>query len=530
MSNILEGAEVLRNTVPHTQVYMATHDGADNRLLHMNRSFISFTYGGKNIEDFSFISTITGDRMERNLYSNFNDNTSTYDVLDGQFYWGTHFTNGSLKLTLSTDEVTEKELNDFKRQFMPGPPKELILAESPNRGIMARIASVPQYHMLPFEKQIEKKVAGQSRTISTTVYRGSIDLEFVMDDPFWYSLKNILPSSLRNIRDEWVSTVNDPESLKMILEDGVPTQAMLESSNILTGGEQNAATTILVVGGDNYSALEGQKVAQVGDFLYRASVVIRQNLDGAAAYLYYAGNAPAPTQLSFSISPTITGGYIQYPLNSIANKKLNGNGNNDYNKICVGLQEFQFTTPSIYTGYNQAMDTVTSITDGFSIIDLRILLNDTVKEYYSRSWAYACINYLEAKGIGVNSETSTISKANFVAAFTPLMRLFLPDDATAAFKFNSKTGEATGTFNVRKLADNYVASSNSAALDAVDSSSIISVTENVGDMVYNKYLYLNDRNYINDDGMITENDCTPINTDYPSDLNDFELKYKYMYL
>jgi len=118
----------------------------------MNRSFISFTYGGKNIEDFAFISIVDGDRMQRSIYADFNDNTSTYDVIDGQFYWGSHFTTNKLSLTLATDEMLESELLEFKRYFVPGPPKELILAEAPNRGIMARIARTPEYHMLPFEK------------------------------------------------------------------------------------------------------------------------------------------------------------------------------------------------------------------------------------------------------------------------------------------------------------------------------------------------------------------------------------------
>ena len=40
------------NTTRYTQVYTATHDRAGNYLPYMNRSFISFSYGGKNIEDF----------------------------------------------------------------------------------------------------------------------------------------------------------------------------------------------------------------------------------------------------------------------------------------------------------------------------------------------------------------------------------------------------------------------------------------------------------------------------------------------
>jgi len=49
----------------------------------MNRSFISFTYGGEKIEDFDLIATISGDRLNRNAYANFDDTVTTYDNLDG---------------------------------------------------------------------------------------------------------------------------------------------------------------------------------------------------------------------------------------------------------------------------------------------------------------------------------------------------------------------------------------------------------------------------------------------------------------
>jgi len=97
MSNLI-GHEEWSNKPSRTQVYLDTHDGADKRLPHRERSFISFTYGGKPIEDFYLIATLKGDRMERQLYGDFSDNTSTYDVIDGQFYWGSHYTTNKLEL------------------------------------------------------------------------------------------------------------------------------------------------------------------------------------------------------------------------------------------------------------------------------------------------------------------------------------------------------------------------------------------------------------------------------------------------
>ena len=97
-----------RVKIKHTQVYMATHngEGEKSRLPFMNRSFISFSFGSVKdkdnkekpvyIEDFNLIATIDGDRLQRKGYSEFEDLTSNYDVLDGHFYWGTHYTNHTL--------------------------------------------------------------------------------------------------------------------------------------------------------------------------------------------------------------------------------------------------------------------------------------------------------------------------------------------------------------------------------------------------------------------------------------------------
>jgi len=66
----------------------------------MNRSFISFSYGGRQIEDFNLLAVVDGDRITRPGYSPFSDITSEYSVLDGQQYWGTHFDAKELTLLL----------------------------------------------------------------------------------------------------------------------------------------------------------------------------------------------------------------------------------------------------------------------------------------------------------------------------------------------------------------------------------------------------------------------------------------------
>ena len=71
MVQVLEGWEPSDNIKPTTQVYKVTHEGDGNRLPFAKRSFISFSFGGKVIEDYNLIAYNTGDAVERSLYANF---------------------------------------------------------------------------------------------------------------------------------------------------------------------------------------------------------------------------------------------------------------------------------------------------------------------------------------------------------------------------------------------------------------------------------------------------------------------------
>ena len=91
----------------HLLKYDATHDGAGNYLPYMNRSFISFSFGGKNIEDFNLLAIIENNSLQKKLYADFTDNVTESDVWDGQIYWSTHFNSNNLDFTLFTDGITE---------------------------------------------------------------------------------------------------------------------------------------------------------------------------------------------------------------------------------------------------------------------------------------------------------------------------------------------------------------------------------------------------------------------------------------
>ena len=201
------------------QVSELYKDGSGKIRSILSRQFISFSYGGKNIEEFNLVAIFSGDRLSKNIYSSFEDTITTQEELDGQFYWRTRFNSNEISFNLTTDGMTQNELDEFKLWFKPGIERELILSENHNRAIMARVGTTPIISMLPFEEEKEVLIGNRKIKTTTTLFKGDISLNFIMDDPYWYSLNSYFSDS--NI---------DSLKAKIILEDGIPHISMLNNN------------------------------------------------------------------------------------------------------------------------------------------------------------------------------------------------------------------------------------------------------------------------------------------------------------
>ena len=515
------------DTVRRRQVYQATHRGDGSRLPFMNRSFISFTYGGKPIEDFDLIAIIVNNRIDREAYAAFNDIVTTYDNLDGQFYWGTHYATNSMQFILSTDGIEQKTLDDFLYWFRAGEAKELILSEHPNRAIMARVATPPQISLLPFEENIQVNISGNYYPTKTTLYKGDITVEMVMDEPHWYAIDNILGKIVdvkvgdkmqKRYVDLWDDTSYDPpqevdifasqDALKILYEDGIPLGSMIDDNMLLGNGSYanvssnveswiwslpeaqikwiNGVPTgegaridgeieeveyiersLTGFGTEDYhwittedgTGLQFDANPEIvldsrecipGIYIgYIAGPIVDVNGDGIIVLaprqqgnFFYAGTAPAPTILSFTIIPTFnTWGYCDAIANSIVNR------DGSYNTITIeskNKQEFKFTTPNILTSYNKAVDIlVLYYKPGYSIPEIKKRINNEIRHAGVREWVLAFLGDDEIIGEDVPMESIALRMTQF----------FMDDNKEITpmhFSFNSKTGTAIGNFTYRQ--------------------------------------------------------------------------------
>lgn len=515
MSNVLNGNEVESGNFSYSQVYSVTHDGAGNRLPYMQKSFISFSYGGKLIEDFDLIAINGNDKLERVLYGSFEDTTTDYIKVDGQIFWGTHFKNNAIQLALSTDGITQNRLDEFKHWFKPGIARELILSEHPNRAIMARVAEPPAMEMLPFEKKISYVINGQTYETSSTVYRGNITLSLVMDSPSWYAKLNYMPyyvdkvtlASLDANSDNVnkVFTLADKDMVKIMYEDNIPHQSALRG-NVFLGGNllfrESAETEEAQVDITHLDVTTDNSAVTVGPG------------NSNPAYLFYSGTARSYPIIKFSLAFPINTSdsaysrrYLERPKNTYYD---NGVSYSNITLSCNGIsQEFRFTTPSILTGYNQAVDTIKTMT-GSSGADIINALKEKVTEKYSRAWAIACMQSIA---------TSPITDEGSLTLIMAEFEKFINPNVPATFIINSKTGEAVGHFSVKVKTDTD---------DDLDNVQYQEITENIGDMIRSDYLVLEEKNQLNSNGEITLNNCYKITSDLQ--LTNVLFLYENMYL
>ena len=565
---------------PRRQVYQATHGEDDLRLPYMNRSFISFSYGGKPIEDFDLIATVSGDRMEKQGYSSFIDITSDYNILEGQQYWGSHFKTNTLNFTLSTDGIDQQTLDKFLHWFTAGVSRELILAEHPNRAQLARVAEPPQLSLLPFETTTYFKISNIERPVTTTLYKGSINLKLVMDKPHWYAVDNILGIKLVNENntsryvDYWVgpnggdpvSIFQSQDALKILYEDGIPLGSMIENNMMLGNGAfanvEGNTTSITWSVNEDQIVWENQatRQPQITDTSYGARIEPTNNpprnmgiiagaivnadgegiaslASGSSAYFFYAGTAPAPTILSFTLTPQLNGSnYIITP------KNKRSSGSVKYNTITIGSvtdQELRFTTPNIYTSYNQAVEILAGISisnqSGVQTdwVAARENIREKVRHAYVRQWANKVIDYAEDKS-GLNNSDLTTYMSYFLQTNTTTAQDAEYYSMTCIF--NSETGEAIGKFKYRKVNNSVPENAAGWVTYGTFFEENTYAEEDIGDMIRSNYLVIRDRNYPTSMGRISR--YTTAHKDYSHyikhnfavPLENLIITYKNMYL
>ena len=274
-----------------------------------DKSFISFTFDNKRIEEFGMAVVSDGDRLSTSIHPDFNNTTSTISGRIGSIYWGTSITGLSFNFKLATDSITSRQLLNFKSHFMPGKMGKFSLSESEYCYAYAIIGSASTFEFVPFETTTTIKGA----TYSDTVYKGEANLNFYIPDVYFYS-------------DERYIFADDCIDKPWMIASGLPFKYSITEKNcFLSNGiilnKQGKITNAYNGGSAGLSLSDYESVINSGYSDSENNTIInclysKTGTPERVIYAYNAGNMPARADVCFIKTFTFDSGY-SVPWNDI---------------------------------------------------------------------------------------------------------------------------------------------------------------------------------------------------------------------
>lgn len=198
------------------------------------KEFIDFCFNGHHVSEYGMVAVTSGDRYSFAGSPDFADEVTTVNGVSGQYYWGTRYEARTFRYDLATDEMTERQFEEFKRIFRPGHYGQFYEDAWFDRYCYVRVKEVVDFNFIPFQKEVTIK----GITFTSRVYKGECRITFVQDHPFKYSFYQILNCKMsdfiegKNLNDflselpSWHGTDNSQAAIRMMYNSNIP---MLDS-------------------------------------------------------------------------------------------------------------------------------------------------------------------------------------------------------------------------------------------------------------------------------------------------------------
>ena len=360
-----------------------------NKKCH-EKEFIDFEFDGKHISEFGMVAVADGGRHSFDAAPTFQDETSSVNGVDGQYYWGTHFGSKKMSFTLATDGMTEAQVNAFKQHFRPGKYGKFIEDKLACRYNYARVSQVVTFNVVPF--RIKKKINGVD--IYVNEYKGDCRITFEFDDPYFKTTRNYIENDTK-----------DKEQLRAMYVNGIPMP-------------------------NSFGGKTGLGVCSIGDDTYCFQSKRLTRIENAIGYSYLVFYNPGTAKTKVKIEIIFTPGFtLQFPIyfNNICDdiNTLNTNPKQPpYNQIKVTeskefnslnyldsfnfIDIFKYTSPDVIYFINKAI----SMADKFN--------NSTLNEFEEQlrmeifhpkvmAWAASVLRIIATKNEFYNKNTDNFN-------------------------------------------------------------------------------------------------------------------------
>lgn len=387
------------------QTYSLTHNSNGELKQPYETEFIDFEFNGKAISEFGWVAVSNGDRLSFGHSPTFEDETSSINGVNGQYFWGTHFKTIQRTFNLSSDGLTEQDWNAFKLHFTPGKYGRFIENHLMHRYSYCRVADVSVLSVIPFKET--RTVFDQQITIN--MYKGECSITFIWDEPIYYSTLSY-------------STTVDKLSARAAFNNGVPFIKSWSGDTPCCIGSDNA-----ILQQANALAL---KNSQLQTQTFDNALTCNNNLS-----FYNPSTTPSKSIISLKFEPSLTGNYSD---SAFANTvpiyfdeifdsiNKTRNNNKEYNTIYITkandetntiIDSMLYTSPDVIYQINMAIQIAYNFykaNQGMgTIIDLTEELRLQIVNSKVMGWAASLLNIIETKKI-----SNTLAYSDGKGSFT----------------------------------------------------------------------------------------------------------------
>ena len=558
------------------------------------KEYIDFEFDGKFLSEFNLVAVSDGDRYSFQASPDFNDDVSEVKGVSGQHYWGTNFKTLKRTFSLSTDGMTEAELNAFKRHFQPGKYGKFVDSHLAYRYSYCRVAEVTKFTLIPFQK--EKTILG--RKIKINEYKGEATLTLIWDYPYSFSFENYI-NSITDDNYEW--------ALRAIFNNGIPIpqswviQGMIPAE---TARLDYARLNIMILD-NNGEIISTLKSCHLGSNMMLAareeqegSVLVNDSgHSGEDELIYYNPSTnKSPSKIIMSYTPEFTTinstSWVPVYFNNIADD-INSTvytHKEQYNTIRSSIKKdittnkivelpsngqyinkFLYSSPNVIHSINRCIQIAYQCfnKNTITLLELSELLRDEITHNEILTWAFSVLNVIQNHEAGfvttagvLNKEkklskpislepfglsTSVVESANWFIYFNLMMLLFFGKSLGSILLEENKTGwigfnKFQITFDGKESCSHIKYSYNTLTSTKIieenqketiiwDITNFTREEENCGDMSYSAYLELDGGDAIDEYGEI--NSCHFIQFlkgGVPQNVENATLEYNYIYL
>ena len=132
--------------------------------------YIGFTYNGVHSSDLGIIRVSDGSRFNENLLPNSQDKIVQVPGGDGQYFFGSYFTNRVITIPFAFDSLDEAQLNKIKKLFGDKKPHDLSFDESPYKIYSAKVTGSTTIKYIPFSEGVTNRIYKGEGTVTFTCY------------------------------------------------------------------------------------------------------------------------------------------------------------------------------------------------------------------------------------------------------------------------------------------------------------------------------------------------------------------------